>query len=145
MSKKKKSKPPRYITLHGRRIADGAYMVEMTMPQFLELVRPAKVKHETLEPETEKRLRAIWDRVKDIDHCATYEQFETDFARDDTPENEVTIYEKIVAILDAYLAKHPDADRKTVFGCLQSISMGVEVKGPSAAWTELAAMYGPPI
>lgn len=142
--KKKKTQPQRIVTLHGRRVADGSYLVEMTQSQFLQLVRPAKVKHEALKPDTEQRLHALWERVKDIDHCATYEQFEADFARDETPEKEVAIYEKILATLDVYIATHPEAHRKECYGMLQSISMGVKIAHPAAAWKELSALYGPP-
>lgn len=52
-----------------------------------------------LEPDEAERLRALWGRIKDVDHSPTFEQFESDFARDRTPYLELEVYERIADTL----------------------------------------------
>ena len=89
-------------------------------------VRPGKIKHERLDPEWEEIARHTFAVVGHLVK-PTYEQWELDFLRDKSPEQELFLWLVISDAFEVALAEHPDLDQKAILGDLIRISAG----GPS--------------
>lgn len=89
-------------------------------------VRPGKIKHEGLDPEWERVARHTF---KVVGHLvkATYEQWELDFLRDRSPEQELFLWLVISDAFEVAVAERHDLDQKAILGDLIRISAG----GPS--------------
>ncbi len=86
-------------------------------------IRPGKIKHEGLDPEWERIARHTYQAVGHLVK-PTYEQWELDFLRDDSPEQELVLWLVISDAFDVAVAKHPDFDQKAILGDLILISAG---------------------
>lgn len=98
--------------------------------------------HTQLTPDCEQRLRKIWDRVKHIDHCNSYEHIERDFCGNVFPEQEIAVFERIVKALNTFMARHPDAEEKRIYNLLIARSAAGIPKKPDSDWAEVCKIYG---
>jgi len=89
-------------------------------------VRPGNIKHEGLDPKWEEIARHTFAVVGHLVK-PTYEQWELDFLRDKSPEQELFLWLVISDAFEVAVAEHPDFDEKAVLGDLIRISAG----GPS--------------
>jgi hypothetical protein len=88
-------------------------------------IRPGKIKHEGLDPEWERIARHSYQVVGHLVK-PTYEQWELDFLRDDSPEHEMFLWLVISDAFEVAVAEHPDLDEKAILGDLIRISAGGE-------------------
>jgi hypothetical protein len=88
-------------------------------------VRPGKIKHEGLDPEWEGVARHTYQIVGHLVK-PTYEQWELDFLRDQSPQQELFLWLVISDAFEMAITEKPDLDQKTILGDLILISAGGE-------------------
>lgn len=81
-------------------------------------------RHPFLPPELTAKAKAVWERVRP--HWATtFEPFEFQLTKDEQPEQEIAMWEKIADAFGSYMASHPAADRAWVQDILCMVSLGM--------------------
>jgi hypothetical protein len=96
-------------------------------------LRPGPIRHPELPAETIERIAAFKKILADVD-TTTLELTVENFKRDQHPENEIDVWERIAKMYQLFLAHNPTNDLATkteVFRVLLGASIGTEDFGES--------------
>jgi hypothetical protein len=81
--------------------------------------------HDALPAELVPRAKALWLRVGPYRQPMTEQEWLDGFCYDLWPENDIRRQEIILNVLDRFVERHPDCDRKTMYVLLCGIAMGI--------------------
>ena len=109
----------------------GTLTLKMTLGELMQKVadgeiRLSPIRREALSPELEHAVRNVWHRCAKYMSFSSFEEFEIGFLRDQHPEQEVRVWQKIAAEFEAYIADNPEADKGEVVAkyVLESMAAG---------------------